>query len=46
MCEQYKRGEKTMDELNEELRKIYGDKQYKNDIVPLSEPEKLEMIST
>lgn len=39
MCEQYKRGEKTMDELNEELRKIYGDKQYKNDIVPLSEPE-------
>ena len=45
MCEQYKRGEKTMDELNEELRKIYGDKQYKNDIVPLSEPEKLEMIS-
>ena len=45
MCEQYKRGEKTMDELNEELRKIYGEKQYKNDIVPLNEAEKLEMIS-
>ena len=45
MCEQYKRGEKTMDELNAELKKVYGDKQYKNDIVPLSEPEKLEMIS-
>ena len=45
MCEQYKRGEKTMDELNAELKKIYGDKQYKNDIVPLTEPEKLEMIS-
>ena len=45
MCEQYKRGEKTIDELNAKLKAIYGDKQYKNDIEPMSEPEKLEMIS-
>ena len=45
LCEQYKRGEKTMDELNAKLKAIYGDKQYKNDIEPMSEPEKLEMIS-
>ena len=45
MCEQYKRGEKTIDELNAKLKAIYGEKQYKNDIEPMSEPEKLEMIS-
>ena len=45
MCEQYKRGEKTIDELNAKLKAIYGDKQYKNDIEPMTEPEKLEMIS-
>ncbi len=45
MCEQYKRGEKTIDELNAKLKDIYGEKQYNRDIVPLSEPEKLEMIS-
>ena len=32
MCEQYKRGEKTIDELNAKLKAIYGEKQYKNDI--------------
>ena len=45
MCEQYKRGEKTIDELNNRLKEIYGEKQYKRDIVPMSEAEKLEMIS-
>ncbi len=45
MCEQYKRGEKTIDELNAKLREIYGDKQYKRDIEPMNESEKLEMIS-
>ena len=45
MCEQYKRGEKTIDELNNRLKEIYGEKQYKRDIVPMSETEKLEMIS-
>lgn len=45
MCEQYKRGEKTIEELNAKLKAVYGDKQYKNDIEPMAEPEKLEMIS-
>ncbi len=45
MCEQYKRGEKTIDELNAKLKAIYGDKQYKNDIEPMTEAEKLEMVS-
>ncbi len=45
MCEQYKRGEKTLDELNNRLKEIYGEKQYNRDIVPMSEAEKLEMIS-
>lgn len=45
MCEQYKRGEKTIDELNAKLKAIYGEKQYKNDIEPMNEVEKLEMIS-
>lgn len=45
MCEQYKRGEKTIDELDAKLKAIYGEKQYKNDIEPMNEAEKLEMIS-
>jgi DNA-directed RNA polymerase, beta subunit len=45
MCKQYKRGEKTIDELNAKLKAIYGEKQYKNDIEPMNEAEKLEMIS-
>ncbi|MBQ8750205.1 MAG: DNA-directed RNA polymerase subunit beta [Alphaproteobacteria bacterium] len=45
LCEQYKRGEKTIDELNEKLKDIYGEKQYKREIEVLSEPEKLEMVS-
>ncbi len=45
LCEQYKRGEKTIDELNKKLVDIYGEKQYKKDIATLSEPDKLEMIS-
>ena len=44
LCEQYKRGEKTIEELNQKLIDIYGEKQYKKDIVPLTESEKLEMI--
>ncbi|MBR2136416.1 MAG: DNA-directed RNA polymerase subunit beta [Alphaproteobacteria bacterium] len=45
MCEQYKRGEKTVAELNARLKEIYGEKQYKNEIATLTEDEKLEMIS-
>ena len=45
MCEQYKRGEKTLDELNARLKEVYGEKQYKRDIDPMSEPELLEMVS-
>ena len=45
LCEQYKRGEKTIEELNERLKDIYGEKQYKREIEVLSEPEKLEMVS-
>jgi len=45
MCEQYKRGEKTIEELNNRLKQIYGDKQYKAEIEPLTEPEKMELVS-
>ncbi len=45
MCEQYKRGEKTADELNKRLQEIYGAKQYKNEVASLNEDEKMEMIS-
>jgi len=45
MCEQYKRGEKTAEELNARLKEIYGEKQYKNQIATLNEAEKMEMIS-
>ena len=45
MCEQYKRGEKTIDELNAKLLEIYGEKQYKRDIEPLSIEEKMEVIA-
>ena len=31
--------------MNARLREIYGDKQYKRDVEPLTEPEKVEMIS-
>ncbi len=45
MLEQYRKGEKDIEELNEKLRQIYGEKQYKNDIAPLNKVEKEEMIS-
>ncbi|MBE6463643.1 MAG: DNA-directed RNA polymerase subunit beta [Alphaproteobacteria bacterium] len=45
LCEQYKRGEKTIEELNQKLKDIYGEKQYAREIETLSEPEKLEMVS-
>ena len=45
MCEQYKRGEKTIDELNKRLKEVYGDKQYKKQIKTLTEAEELEMVS-
>jgi DNA-directed RNA polymerase subunit beta len=45
MCEQYKRGEKTAEELNARLKEIYGEKQYNRDVATLNEAEKLEMIS-
>lgn len=45
MLEQYRKGEKTIDELNDKLRQVYGDKQYKSDIAPLNKAEKEDMIS-
>ena len=45
MCEQYKRGEKTIEELNNKLKEIYGEKQYNKEIAALSNDEKAEMIS-
>jgi len=45
MCEQYKRGEKTIKQLNDKLKEIYGEKQYKKEISKLTEDEKVEMIS-
>jgi len=45
MCEQYKKGEKTLDELNTRLKEIYGEKQYKAQIEPLNKSEKMELIS-
>lgn len=45
MCEQYKRGEKTIEELNNKLKEIYGEKQYNKEIANLSDAEKAEMIS-
>ena len=45
MCEQYKRGEKTLADLNNRLKEIYGEKQYKAQIEPLKKDEKMELIS-
>ena len=45
MCEQYKRGEKTVEELNAKLKEIYGEKQYKKEVATLTNAEKVEMIS-
>ena len=45
MMEQYKRGEKTIKELNEELKNVYGEKQFKEDITSLNEEELVEMVS-
>ena len=45
MCEQYKKGEKTIEELNNRLKEIYGEKQYKSQIEPLNKSEKMELIS-
>ncbi|MBQ7659361.1 MAG: DNA-directed RNA polymerase subunit beta [Alphaproteobacteria bacterium] len=44
LCEQYKKGEKTLDDLNNRLKEIYGDKQYKAQIEPLNKSEKMELI--
>ena len=44
MCEQYKRVEKTLEELNNKLKEIYGEKQYKREIADLTTEEKVEMI--
>ena len=45
LCEQYKKGEKTIDELNARLKEIYGEKQYKAEIETLNEPEKMELVA-
>jgi len=45
LCEQYKKGEKTLDDLNNRLKEIYGEKQYKAEIAPLNKSEKMELIS-
>ena len=44
MMDQYKRGEKTIQELNDELKAVYGEKQYKEDIKSLNEKELEEMV--
>ena len=44
MVEQYQKGEKSLKDLNDKLKCIYGDKQYK-DIATLDEGETLEMVS-
>ncbi len=44
MCEQYKKGEKTIDDLNTRLKEIYGQKQYKAQIEPLNKSEKMDLI--
>ena len=45
LCEQYKKGEKTIDELNARLKEIYGEKQYKAEIETLNTQEKMELVS-
>ncbi len=45
LCEQYKKGEKTLEDLNNRLKEIYGEKQYKAEIAPLNKSEKMELIS-
>ncbi len=44
MVDQYKKGEKTLKELNEKLKEIYGEKQYKKEVATLKEDELLEMV--
>ncbi len=44
MMDQYKKGEKTIQELNDELKAVYGEKQYKEDIKSLNEQELEEMV--
>ena len=44
MMDQYKRGEKTIEDLNNELKAVYGEKQYNEDITSLNEQELEEMI--
>lgn len=45
LCEQYKRGEKSIKDLNNRLKEIYGEKQYKQEVADLTQDEKLEMVS-
>ena len=45
LCEEYKKGQKTIDDLNNRLKEIYGEKQYKNQIESLNKSEKMELIS-
>jgi DNA-directed RNA polymerase subunit beta len=45
MVEQYKRGEKSVQDLNKKLKAIYGEKQFKNQVSKLSETETIEMVS-
>ncbi len=45
MMEQYKSGAKSIDELNKKLKEVYGEKQYKEEVATLSEPELMEMVS-
>ena len=45
MCEAYKSGEATVDELNAKLKTIYGDKQYDNEVATLKDVELVEMVS-
>ena len=46
LCEQYKKGEKTIEELNARLREIYGEKQYKAEIETLNNDEKMDLFTS
>ncbi|MFI3241884.1 MAG: DNA-directed RNA polymerase subunit beta [Alphaproteobacteria bacterium] len=44
MLAEYRKGEKTIEDLNGFLKDIYGQKQYDNEVSKLKEPELVEMI--
>lgn len=45
MMLQFKRGEKTIEELNKKLKDVYGEKQFKKDITTLDKSELVDMVA-